>query len=70
MKIRNEKIDMWHRQFENMTIEENGIIRIVSDFEVLEHSSDSEKVDPEGKVNMLFATSFIKSLIDQYQGRV
>ena len=83
MKIREEKIDIWHRQFENMTIEDNGILRIVSDFDVLEHYSlsnqsnlseipvvDMVNDDPDGKVNMLFATSFIKTLIDQYQGRV
>ena len=62
---RNQKIDLWHRQFENMTIEENGIIKTVSEFEILNQNSPDNY---DARFNMIFADTAVQKLINDYKG--
>ena len=62
---RNQKIDLWHRQFENMTIEENGIIKTVSQFEI-RHQNSPDNYD--ARFNMIFADAAVEKLINEYKG--
>ena len=65
---RQNKIDLWHRQFENMTIEETGIIETFSEFEIMELENElKEKSD--GRFNMIFANEAIQKIIHDYQGK-
>ena len=67
---RNQKIDLWHRQFENMTIAENGILKTFSEFEILK-LQDNQKSSKENdaRFNMIFADAAVQKLIDDYKGR-
>ena len=65
MEDRNRKIDLWHRQFENMTIEENGIIKTVSEFEILNQDSPDNY---DARFNMIFSDAAVQKLINDYKG--
>ena len=65
MEDRNQKIDLWHRQFENMTIEENGIIKSISEFEILNQNSPDNY---DARFNMIFADAAVQKLINDYKG--
>ena len=65
MEDRNQKIGLWHRQFENMTIEENGIIKTVSEFEILNQNSPDNY---DARFNMIFADAAVHKLINDYKG--
>ena len=67
---RQNKIDLWHRQFEKMTIEQTGIIEIFSEFEIMELENElnlEEKSD--GRFNMIFANAAILKIIHNYEGK-
>ena len=70
MEDRNQKIDLWHRQFENKTIEETGILETFSEFEILklqDNQKPSKKND--ARFNMIFADAAVEKLINDYKGR-
>lgn len=66
VKERQDKIDLWHRQFENMTIEENGIIKTFSEYEIMQLENDPKS---DGRFNMIFANKAIQKIIRDYEGR-
>ena len=70
MEERNQKIDLWHRQFENMTIEETGILETFSEFEILK-LQDNQKPPKknDARFNMIFADAAVEKLINDYKGR-
>ena len=67
---RQNKIDLWHRQFENMTIEESGIMKTFSEFEIMELENElNSKEKSDGRFNMIFANEAIQKIIHDYQGK-
>ena len=67
---RQNKIDLWHRQFENMTIEESGIMKTFSEFEIMELENElNSKEKNDGRFNMIFANEAIQKIIHDYQGK-
>jgi len=59
---------LWHRQFENKTYRETGIIQTFSEFEIMELQDDQNQ-ENDARFNIIFADDAIKKIINDFQGK-